>query len=433
MAKKHILGVAAVASVAALLLAGCSGGSDTGNSGKIEGSITVLTNRTDIVNTTFKDYAAKFEKAHPGTKVKFEAITDYEGEVKTRMNTKDYGDVLLIPNTVTKKQLPSFFEPLGTTTALKKTYRFVDEQAVGGKGYGVAITGNAQGIVYNKKVWAAAGFTDFAKTPAEFITNLKAIKDKTDAIPYYTNYKDGWPMSQWEGNRGITGSADESNDLTTADAPWAKGQYHAIVDGLLFDIVHNKLSESDPLTTNWEDSKNLIGTGKVATMLLGSWAITQMQDAAVKAGGSADDIGYMPFPYQAKGQFYSTIGGDYKNAISKHSTNKATAKAWIEWFAKDSGYAAANGGLSPLVDGPVPDTLKGLTDAGVKYIELNPAPKGKESVESDIYNAAEIDLWGNVYRQKLVDIARGAADGTKDSYFAELNKKWATAKASVEG
>jgi ABC-type glycerol-3-phosphate transport system substrate-binding protein len=240
-------------------------------------------------------------------------------------------------------------------------------------------------------------------------------------------------MSQWEGNRGITGNANESVDLTTSDAPWAKGQYHAIVDGLLFDIVHDKLSESDPLTTNWEDSKNLIGTGKVATMLLGSWAITQMQDAAVKAGGSADDIGYMPFPYQVDGQFYSTIGGDYKNAISKHSDNKATAKAWIEWFAKDSGYAAANGGLSPLVDGPTPDTLKGLTDAGVKYIELNPAPKGKESLESDIYNAAEIDLWGNVYRQKLVDIARGAADGTKDSYFADLNKKWAEAKSSVEG
>ena len=88
---------------------------------------------------------------------------------------------------------------------------------------------------------------------------------------------------------------------------------------------------------------------------------------------------------------------------------------------------------STRIDGPAPDTLKGLTDAGVKYIELNPAPKGKESLESDIYNAAEIDLWGNVYRQKLVDIARGAADGTKDSYFADLNKKWAAAKASVEG
>jgi len=38
-------------------------------------------------------------------------------------------------------------------------------------------------------------------------------------------------------------------------------------------------------------------------------------------------------------------------------------------------------------------------------------------------------LYGPIYRQKLIDIARGAADGDKDSYFAELNERWG---ASVE-
>jgi len=430
MAKKLIAGVAVIA--ATVLLAGCSSGASTStDAAAITGEITVLTNRTDIVDTTFKDYAAEFTKAYPGTSVKFEAIAKYETDVATRLSSGDYGDVLLIPNTVTKAQLPQFFEPLGTVDELSKTYRFTAEQAYDGKAYGVAQTGNAQGIVYNKKVWAAAGITTLPKTPDEFLTDLKAIKAKTAATPYYTNYKDGWPLSQWDGNRAITGDADESVKLIRNDAPWATGQYHAIADGLLFDIVKDGLSEADPTTTDWETSKGSLGSGKVASMVLGSWAITQMQDAAVTAGGTKADIGYMPFPYQVDGTFYSTVAGDYKNGISAKSDNKATARAWIEWFAQKSGYAAAQGGLSPLVDGEVPAVLSDFTTAGVKYLELTPAPAGKETLENDIVSASEIDLTGNIYRAKLIDIARGAAQGDKASYFAELNKKWADALKSV--
>jgi raffinose/stachyose/melibiose transport system substrate-binding protein len=430
MANKRMAGVIAGLMASTLLLAGCSAAS-TGDSGTPSGTITVLTNRTDIVNTTFKKYAADFQKIYPKVTVKFQAITDYEGEVKTRLNTKNYGDVLLIPNTVSRKQLPQFFDSLGSVADMKKTYRFVDEQSYNGKDYGVAITGNAQGLVYNKKVWTAAGITTLPKTPDEFISDLKAIKAKTSATPYYTNYKDGWPLSQWEGNRGILGDTQVSNQLVTQNAPWSKGQYHYIEDSLLYNIVSSKLSEADPLTTNWENSKALLGGGKVATMLLGSWAITQMQQAAVTAGGSASDIAYMPFPYQAKGTFYSTIGGDYKNAISKYSTHKAAARAWIDWFAAKSNYAYDNGGISPLLSGKAPATLTDFTAAGVKYIELAPPSTKNASLEPDIANAAEIDLFGNVYRQKLIDIARGAAAGSMSSYFDQLNKEWATAKSQV--
>ena len=430
MAKKLIAGVAVLAATA--LLAGCSSGaSGSTGTGKVTGEITVLTNRTDIVDTTFKDYAAQFEKAYPGTTVKFEAIAKYETDVATRMSSGSYGDVLLIPNTVTKAQLPQFFEPLDSVKKLSETYRFVNEAAYDGKAYGVAQTGNAQGIVYNKKVWKAAGITDLPKTPDEFLADLTLIKDKTDAVPYYTNYKDGWPLSQWDGNRAITGDADESNKLIASDAPWATGQYHEIADGLLFDIVKDGLSEADPTTTDWETSKGSLGSGKVASMVLGSWSITQMQDAAVTAGGDKEDIGYLPFPYQVDGKFHSTVAGDYKNGISVKSENKATARAWIDWFAQKSGYAAAQGGLSPLVDGEVPAILADFTTAGVEYLELTPAPAGKETLENDIVSASEIDLTGNIYRAKLVDIARGAAQGDKASYFAELNKKWADAVKSI--
>src|SRR4029079_14069332 len=140
-----------------LVLTGCSSGNSGNDQNAIAGDIIVLTQRTDIVDTVFADYKKKFEAKYPDVHVKFEAITDYEGEVRIRMNTKDYGDVLLIPNSVTPDQLSTFFEPLGDLDTMKSKYRFLTEQSFEGKVYGLAITGNAQGFVYNKKVWQAAG------------------------------------------------------------------------------------------------------------------------------------------------------------------------------------------------------------------------------------------------------------------------------------
>ena len=432
MAKK-LIAVGAAAVAASLLLAGCQTGTDSADSGAIEGEITVLTQRTDLVDNVFQDYKAEFEKKYPDVTVNFEAITDYEGEIAIRLNTEDYGDVLLIPNSVSKDQLANYFEPLGTVDELKEKYLFVEEQAFDGTGYGVAITGNAQGYVVNKTVWAAAGITEAPTTPEEFIDALQAIKDKTDAIPLYTNYKDGWPLSQWTGQRGFgPEGGNYANHTTEIDAPWTPGEDYYEIDSILFDAVAGGLTEDDPATTNWENSKVLIGSGQVGTMVLGSWAVTQMQDAAVAAGGAAEDIGYWPFPVQEGGVFHSAVGGDYKNAINVHSDHKAAAKAWIEWFAAESGYASSQGGISPVVGGELPATLADFEPLGVEFVETVPAPAGEEALEAAIYNGAEIDLWGNLYRQKLVDIARGAADGDKDSYFAELNEKWKAARASAQ-
>jgi ABC-type glycerol-3-phosphate transport system substrate-binding protein len=389
----------------------------------IKGDITVLTQRTDIVDTVFKDYKKKFEAIYPNIHVTFQALKDYEGETKIRLNTSNYGDVLLIPNSVTPKQLSTFFEPLGNTADMAKKYRFTAEQSYQGKDYGIAITGNANGFVYNKKIWAAAGVTSDPKTPAEFLSDLNLIKTKTKAIPLYTNYKDGWPLTQWEGNRGgVTADPTAVNKLASTPAPWAAGQEHNTIWGLLYDAVAAKDTESDPTTTDWETSKTLMGTGKIATMALGSWAITQMQEKAT----SAADIGYMPFPVQVDGKFHSVIAGDYKNAISIHSKHKDAARAWVDWFADQSNYATDQGGISPLLDGPPSKALGDFTTNDVQYIELTPAPAGHENDVNEVDKDSNVLVFQPSSWQRLVDDARGAKHETKQQLFDYLDKEWAS-------
>jgi ABC-type glycerol-3-phosphate transport system substrate-binding protein len=438
MAKKAITGIALLAA-AAVAITGCAGGGGATSAentidGEVSGDIKVVTWRTDLVEDgTFEKYAEEFNKEYPDVNVTFEGITDYAGEMQTRMSTTNYGDVIGIP-AIQPAQFEQFLEPLGDTASFEDTYRFLPAAAFDGTQYGIAFGGNANGVLYNKRVFEEAGVTDLPTTEDEWLDALQMIKDNTDAIPLYTNYKDGWPLTQGFGNLGVvTNDPDAPITMAEDPAPWTEGTDQYAIDSLTYESVAAGLTEDDPLTTNWEQSKVEIGTGKVGAMLLGSWAISQMQAAAEDNGGSADDIGYMAFPANVDGTQYAVIGGDYNLAVSKHSESKAAAWAWIQWVVADSGYTEAQGMISPLIEKELPENLTGFAESGVELMEINPAPAGKEGLINDTANDSQIDLYGPIYRQKMIDIARGAADGDKDSYFAELNERWGASVAKLAG
>lgn len=434
--RTRLVAVAAASSLLALTAA-CSGGGsggDANDDGTPSGTLNVLTWRTDLVEDgTFDTYVEEFKKKYPEvTDVKVEGVKDYEGTVKTRMNTDDYGDVLAIPGSVTPDQFGDFFEPLGDLAEMQKEYNWLNDKSFEGKSYGIPVVGNVQGILYNKRVWDEAGVTEFPTTPQEFLDDLQAIKDKGVAkvAPLYTNYKDGWTLSQWDGWRGaVTADPDALNKMAQTDTPWTDDSDYGVIDGTIFDAVAEGLTEADPTTTDWEGSKRQIGVGDIATMVLGSWAIPQMAAAAEAAGADPTDIAYMPTPVQVDGKFHTVAGGDYNLGINVHSKNKATARAWIDWFNHDSGYSESQVGLSPLADGPVPDALKSFMDS-VELITMNPAPEGKESLFADIDTASGIVTTDPKYRLQIIDDAR-SGDRTKEQIFDDLNSKWAKGRADA--
>ncbi|MFF3499818.1 extracellular solute-binding protein [Streptomyces sp. NPDC003247] len=432
--------VLAVVAGAALLLPGCTGTAGTSQGAeaaaptdpaKVSGTITVLTVRTDLVQDgTMKKYAAEFNKTYPKVKVEFQALTNYEAEIKIRMNTEDYGDVLLIPGVIKKDDYPKYFASLGTVAERSKKYRFTDFTAVDGKVYGQTPVGVMPGFVYNKRVWREAGVTAWPTTSAEFLAALKAIKTKTDAIPYYTNFAAQWPLTSWTSVNGSVSCDPQATTKLAEGDPWAAGSDLRTGDRLLYDIVRQGLAEKDPTTTNWELSKPQLAKGEIATQWLGTWAIVQFQDAAKKAGVNPDDIGFMPFPAQVDGTFCATVGPDYNQAVNIHSKHKEAARAWIDWFTDKSGYDRDNLAISPLKDAPMPEVLTPYEDAGVKLIELDDSAGAKVKLIDD---ESEVGINKPEYRQDLVDLARGAKKGSLDDFLAGLGEKWTATQKNVTG
>ncbi|WP_235437980.1 ABC transporter substrate-binding protein [Kitasatospora griseola] len=423
----------------ALALTGCTVGGgpaplkgvvSTADRSKVSGAITVLTNRVDQVNSgQLKKYAAEFNRLYPKVKVNFEGFVDYEGEVGKRLAKGDYGDVLLIPDNVPTDQWPRYFASLGNSRELSDTFDYIDYGTIDERVYGIAGVGIASGLVYNKAVWAKAGITDWPTTPDLFIADLKAIKEKTQSIPYYTNYHDGWPLRQWSDAIGVPTCDNTARDrLARTASPWTPGMDLFEIDSLLYRVVHEKLTESEPQATDWELSKKLIGTGHVATMELGSWAISQLRDAARAAGGNPDDIGFMPLPVQRDGHFCTVVQPDYKFAVNVHSPNQEAARAWLEWYITRSGSAGADESISSVRGAKLPATLQPLDDRAVRMI---PQTREQLAKVDEIDRAAGIGLDAPDYRRRLVDLASGSVQGDLNSYFADLNRRWGKARQAA--
>lgn len=389
-----------------------------------------VTHRTDLVDTTFADYVAQFQEMYPNITITYEGITNYADDIMTRMSTGDWGDIAMIPTAIDKDELPSYFEPFGNKEDLEAQYTMLNNFTYQGVTYGLPSVGNAQGVVYNKKVFEEAGITELPKTPDEFLDALQLIKDNTDAIPMYTNFAAGWTMSAWDAYIGgsATGDPDFMNTgMVHGDNPFAKrddmtGPY--AVYYVLYEAVARGLTEEDPTTTDWEGSKGMINNGEIGTMVLGSWAVSQMQEA----GPNPDDIGYMTFPITVDGKQYATAGPDYNYGINVNSSdeNKLAAKLYLKFLMEQSNFAYDQGGIPTVVDAEYPEIYSAFD--GIELVVDNPAPEGEENLFTEINNDSEIGL--NVSPDDKSLIVEEAISGGRslDEIMDEWNERWTTAQ-----
>ncbi len=404
---------------------------DEGNS-EITANLKVITHRTDLVNTVFADYEKEFQKLYPNIDIEFEGITNYEGDMTTRLSSGDWGDICMIPATVNKSELSMYFEPIADYDDISSKYEFMAEKMYDGKVYGIPSMGNVMGVIYNKAVWESAGITESPSTPEEFIDDLKKIKENTDAIPLYTNYSAGWTLTAWDAYIGGTATGDEgfmNNTIVHTSSPFSKkddstGPY--AVYNTLYEAVANGLTEDDPTTTDWEGSKSRMNNGEIATMVLGNWAVSQVKSA----GENPDDIAYMPFPITVNGQQYATTNADYMYGINVNSSadEKQASAIFIKWLTEKSGYAFKQGGVPAVKGAEYPDVLSDFSD--VKLVIDSPAPAGEEDLFAKINNESELSL--NADYTHVARIIESAIDHseTMEEIAQSWNDVWTSAQES---
>lgn len=459
--KKLISCLLALAMVLSLLTACGGSGNDTpnapGNSGgeakavpaindiklgedyqDITATVKVLTNRTDIVDDVYAGYAAKFHELYPNITVEYEGITDYEESLNLRLPNGDWGDICFIPSTVAKSDMSNYFISLGDMDTLNEIYNFIPDKSFGGKVYGIANGGNADGVAYNKKVFEAAGYTadNLPATPDQFMQALRDIKAKTDAIPLYTNFAAGWTMGAWDAYIAVaaTGDQDFRNykiiHMANPFADRGDGTGPYAVYKILYDAVAEGLVEPDPMSSDWEGCKGMINRGEIGAMVLGSWAVNQFKEA----GDNPDDIAYMPFPITVKdanGNRVTSAGGNYSYAINcKTDANQQIASMlYVKWLLEESSIFIDEGCIPALKAGDMPAFLSDF--AGIELLSNNPAPDGEEDYFDKVNLESEVGINNDDYPDCAIVEAALLKNKTIDDIMGDWNEKWTAAQTDL--
>lgn len=421
-----------------------SADTDTAESGLTYAGITLGEDYTDLTTSikwihhktdreedgTIQGYIDEFNKVYPNITVEHEGITDYAETALLRLPTGDWGDIMFIPS-IDMVDLESYFIPYGSVSEMSELVNFADQWKYQDQCYGIGYMGNAQGLLYNKAVFEAAGITELPTTPDEFIADLQLIKDNTDAIPLYTNYAAGWTMGgAWDGYLGA---------ITTGDTTWLNQKFTHTAepfadngDGtgayalykILYDAVAQGLTEEDYTTTDWEGCKGMINRGEIGTMVLGSWAVSQMK----AAGENPDDIGYMPFPITVDGKQYATAGPDYCYGINASSSadNQAAAMVFVKWMVEESGWCDFEGGYPISKTAPTSFVFD-----GVEIVNNDSAPEDEADLMNQMNAESELNFnaSGDSRVQRIVEAA--AAGESYDDIMADWTQKWNNAQDAL--
>lgn len=436
MKTRKILSMVTAVMVVAATLAGCGSKKEepaktdspaqNTNESKLSGSITVLTHRTDMTEV-FNAYKEKFEKEHPGTTINFESVTDYQNTLTTRMSTKDYGDVLMMPSNISKDKFKDFYLPMGTREELNQKYSYLDNFDYEGTVYGLSTGANAMGVVYNEKVLKDAGITEVPKSAEELNNALKAIKEKTPGIiPLYTNYVADWSLTNFTNGSqvGISGNDNYMNEMIYNENEFAPGAATYTALKYLYDAVKGGYVEEDPMTSDWEWSKQAMADNKIGFMVLGSWAVGQMK--ALSA--TPENVKFMPYPARKDGKAVMSIGSDYGMGVNINTKNPELAKAFVEFFVTE--YPKNSDMVSSVKGAPLPEFLTGVKD--VVLVEAKPGNAQTTKDLDAVQKESLLALWDGKWVKTVIEIGLGNGSQTFEQYMQELNTKWATGVKSLK-
>lgn len=384
---------------------------------ELSGEIEVLMTLSEY---EMRPYLDEFEKKYPNVNVKYTYYQNYEEEVMKRIETGDYGDVLLLPSFMKEDDFSTYLEPIGSLQGLSQKYNFLEQsRRKNGIVYGVPSYAYLSGILYNKEVFDKAGITTLPTSIDEFVEAMKLIKLHTDAIPFYTNYNADFTLQQWEVFPFIDMTGDAgylSGGYLNDRNPYRKGTTHYKVYRLLYDMVELGYTERNPASCNWNESKKMLNGGKIGCVVIGSWAVSQFRDA----GPNEDNIAFMPFPNSIDGKQYMTVMTDYCYAISKNTKNKEAAKAYIEFMLEESGFALEHENLSIVKTDPYPDTYE-LND-NIVILSNNIANPQSYQLLSELQK--DLDLSSSEEIRRIIDAASGKRNESFDDIMDDWNRRW---------
>jgi len=396
--RKRSLAASACVAVAALSLTACGSTSTTHSTAAAKSAksrtLTVWLMDGDLSTQATDAINAAFEKA-TGAKVnvQIQQWANINTKISTALAQNNPPDVIEIGNT----DVP-LFAATGALTDITADESSMEAgqtwlpgllgpATVEGKVYAAPLFGGNRAVIYNKKIWAAAGVT---AAPTSF-TQLTADLDKIKAKNPQTGFSAfNFPGQYWYG--ALQFVWDAGGQLATeSNGKWtgALGTPAAQQGLQAWKSFQNTYSApaSRNVDTKTPDQAAMFASGKTATILDTSINTVVKDNPALKG-----EIGTFPFPGSTAGKNQPVFLGGSDLGIAAKSPNQDLALAYLKAATSPAVQSSAIVGIdgwTPISTQLIESTKSSLPPTSTAFFEAaessvsTPATPGWATIESD--------------------------------------------------
>ncbi len=437
--KKAVSTVLTAAMVAGMMTGcGSAGGStDTqeaaGNSaGDDQVVIDVFQNKNEI-SDALQAAIDTYEEKNPNVKINLETVggSDYASSLKAKMLGNDPVEIFTLggPDDIASYQ--EYLEPLTDQDWVSHvTAGGVDNVTVDGEVYGLPLAIEGYGLIYNKKIFEAAGIDASTLTTYDAIDKAFADLQKqidegklAEEFPVLEAVEEYAAKESWIVGLHTNNVALSQEFKSAANAFNSKTVAYTYGDQLkdLIDLETKYTSSKDNLSLlNSVDYSTQVGGGlaieRVAVVQQGNWISSEVSNVSEDV---LDNLGILPIPLKGVVEDSIAVGvSNYWCVNSKSSdAEKKAAKDFLNWlYQSDEGkeIVVNNLGFIPAFDNydnvsisdPLSAEVKRYVDAGktIPWV-FSGQPSGWDSkVAANIQNyLAGSMTWDEVIAQNISD------------------------------
>lgn len=374
-------------------------------------TLTIL--KAEAQNTeAWEAVCEKFTEEYPNIEIVVEAYdNDLQAVLATRLNSGEDPDIFTSQPYESCKPYVEYCYDMADEEILNEVDpSSIPSTIVDGVTTGVCLYGDAEGLVYNKKVFEELGLS----TPAtidEFEALCKTLQD-AGYTPMTNGFKEGWIiqdiLSAFMGAQGDlqeTAQKISDGEMTFADLDYIQNMFDFIDICLEYGLPK-------PLETGYYDQISDMGTGKAVMTTQGNW----MEQEAVAIDPELE-LGFCPIPVDHTEDLGAIeVSPAWVYHVSKNSEHIEEAMQFLNWLVtSEEGrrFIGEDIGKLPLLNGEVPmvgnlnaDASAALLAGETRDIEQYYHPFGFETVCGEVF-------------QKYI-----AGTASRDEVLTTLTEEW---------
>ena len=325
-----------------------------GSSGEAKGdqiTINLYQNKSEMADQ-LQAAAEKYSEENPNVKINVESIqgNDYNTNLKAKLMSDDSVDIYALGNNIAS--MTDYVEDLSDQDWVSHAVEgSLDAVTLDGKVYGIPVSVEGYGLVYNKEIFKDAGIdastlTSYDAIDAAF-ANLQEqidsgkLKDKYPQLEAVEEYaaKETWIPGLHTLNAPLSCEYKNANELKESDDLGLK--YADSLKALLDLETKYTTSKDDLSKLNAVDYSTEIGGGlaieRVAVVQQGNWIGPELKgiDETI-----ANKMGILPLPIKGVKEDCIPVGISIKWCINSQSDEKVkeASKQFINWlFQSDEG------------------------------------------------------------------------------------------------